>query len=118
MGCSSGTCLVGMTEYKGFFHNLKDFRTHPMCLPDPKERAKCNSSLRSKTHFAFNLSNPFVKMLLLPFYQNSWWIFAWILIHFAFGCNFFLSNNSDQRKKQKNVAWLILDYLFLHSVLF
>lgn len=32
MGCSLlwGLFRSGMTEYKGFFHNLKDFRTHPI----------------------------------------------------------------------------------------
>ena len=32
MGCSLLWNLFrrGMTEYKGFFHNLKDFRTHPI----------------------------------------------------------------------------------------
>lgn len=32
MGCSLLWSMFryGMTEYKGFFHNLKDFRTHPI----------------------------------------------------------------------------------------
>lgn len=32
MGCSLlwGLFRYGMTEYRGFFHNLKDFRTHPI----------------------------------------------------------------------------------------
>ena len=32
MGCSLlwGLFRYGMTEYRGFFHNLKDFNTHPI----------------------------------------------------------------------------------------
>ena len=35
MGCSLLWNLFryGMTEYRGFFHNLKDFRTHPIKVP-------------------------------------------------------------------------------------
>ena len=35
MGCSLLWNLFryGMTEYRGFFHNLKDFRTHPVKVP-------------------------------------------------------------------------------------